>query len=106
MDDRVSGNFNVEHEEPASPRRRRNLAIRYVGIILPFVLTYFVGIQAALSGGRAGLVCLALAAGIWAASSVALGVRRDWPGVGAVTFLYVVVDSLPWLFATGLFHAN
>jgi hypothetical protein len=93
-------------KEPPVPGRGTNLTLRYLGIILPLVMTYFLGFW--LGFGRAGLdgfrVAVALAAASWIGFAVALAIRRDWAGVAAITVFYALVDAWWWLLALGVLH--
>ena len=106
MDDRVEGGPSRGQNEPAAPGRGVNLALRYLGIILPLVTTYWLGLWLGLSwGSPAGMrAIIALGAALWIGFAVALGLRRDWAGVGAVSVFYALVDAWLWLPALGVLH--
>jgi len=106
VDDRVDGRLESRQSEPPPSGHRVDLTLRYLGIILPIALTYVVGFGLGLgSGGQAAFAAsVTAAAAVWAGASVALGLRRDWAGVGAVTFFYVLIDAWIWLLVTGVMH--
>jgi len=106
VDDRMADAPSPVQKEPPAPGRGTNLALRYLGIILPLALTYFVGfwlsfVWGSLDGFRAAV---ALAAALWIGFAVALALRRDWAGVAAITVFYLLVDAWWWLLALGVLH--
>ncbi|MFH0914909.1 MAG: hypothetical protein V1912_00485 [bacterium] len=106
MDDRVEGGPVRDPTEPPAPGRGVNLALRYLGIILPLVVTYWLGLWLGLSwGSLAGMqAIIAFGAALWIGFAAVLGLRRDWAGVGAITVFYVLVDAWLWLPALGVLH--
>lgn len=87
--------------DAADHRRRLNLTLRYLGIILPIVASYAGLILA--DGHPLGLwLGLGIGAVLWSAFTIVLLARRDWAGAGTVTFCYVVLSAWVWLLITGV----
>jgi hypothetical protein len=82
------------------------MALRYLGLILPFVVTYWLSW---VLGERFGsthwtLAMVGLGAVIWIAATATLIVRRDWKGAAAISVIYVLVDAWWWIVALGVVH--
>jgi hypothetical protein len=84
----VNGTLGQSHKEPPTPARRQNLAIRYVGLVIPFVLTAFVPIFS-IDSMAVFLVFLSLGAAVWLTASGVLASRRDWKGALAISAVCV-----------------
>jgi hypothetical protein len=88
-----------ESQEPPDPKRRFNLTLRVVGIVLPLVVAYGVGLFyfGAKHNSTGFYAAKAAAAAIWIVLGVALAARRDWIGAFAVTGVYVFFAGWMWL---------
>jgi hypothetical protein len=95
---RRSQSSQPESEEQRDPRRRVNLALRYLGIILPMVLSY--GLGAFYFGTSDNLtgywVARILGAAALLGCAAALSLRRDWHGAAAITGVYLFFDAWLW----------
>jgi hypothetical protein len=80
------------------------MAVRYLGLILPFAVTYWLapGLGSRLESDGWRLAMVSLGAAIWIAATVTLIVRRDWKGAAAITVFYALVDAWWWIVALGV----
>ena len=106
----MEGRTASVQNEPLTPRQRVNKTLRWLGIILPLVITYpilypFVSWLAPEQWGLAGFrAMIAFAAALWVGFAIALAWRRDWKGALAITVFYLLVDAWWWLLALEVIH--
>jgi hypothetical protein len=74
--------------------------IRWLGILLPMVLSYPLLPVDAFGGWFRPRVLAAAA--VWLVLAAVLLIRRDWRGAAAITAVYVIVDAWWLLPATGV----
>ena len=105
MKDRMaSGPARVENELP-TPGRRVSRTLRWLGIILPLVMTWLALVFVFGRGSLIGFqTALALSAALWVGLAIALGWRRDWKGALAISVFYVIADAYWWLLALRVIH--
>jgi hypothetical protein len=89
----------AELRAPRDARRRANLILRVLGIVLPLVFCYGLGaLYFGRNGNLAGYwVVRSLGAAAWLGFTAVLAVRRDWPGVAMTTVFYAFVDAWLWM---------
>ena len=89
----------AEQQEPLDPRRRVNLMLRVLGIVVPLIFCYGLGaLYFGRNGNLAGYwVARSLGAAAWLGFTAVLAVRRDWPGAAMTTVFYVFIDAWLWM---------
>jgi hypothetical protein len=100
-------------KEPKTPRERRNMGLRWLGILVPLVVTYpflfpldlFVG-WADGSSFVGFQVRMAIGAAIWVGLAAVLARRKDWAGAAAISVFYILVDAWWRILAVGLIHVD
>jgi len=108
VDDRMIGG-PAAHEEPLTPRQRVDHALRWLGILLPLIVTYpivyplvsWLGVDFNVHGLQ---VAVPVGAALWVGFTAALAWRRDWAGAAAVSVFYTLVDAWWWILALGIVH--
>jgi hypothetical protein len=90
-------------QEPRDSKRRINLIIRFLGIIVPMAFCYGLGaLYFGKNGNLAGYwVARSLGAAAWIGFAGALSLRRDWPGAAATAFVYIFFDAWLWMTVIG-----
>lgn len=84
-------------------RRRRNMTMRYLGILLPLAITYGIGLQVTGSHQVALLrLVVGVGAVLWVGFACLLGLRRDWSGALAISVVYLILNGWMWLLALGV----
>jgi hypothetical protein len=109
MDDRSDGGPAWTRDDRKSPRQRVNLTLRWLGIILPLVLSFpafpwlsWLGLE---RGGLSGFrVRMGLGAAIWIGFTAVLVRRRDWQGAVGISLVYLVLETWWWIFVLGVLH--
>ncbi len=88
--------------EPADPKRRVNLILRLLGVIVPMVFCYGLGaFYLGRQGNEVGYwIARSLGGAAWLGLTAALAVRRDWPGVALTTVIYAFIDAWLWMTVT------
>jgi len=108
VDDRMVDAPAQGHEEPLTRRQRVNMALRWLGFLLPLLSAYWLGLW--LGFGRAGFGGFKTAVGatavLWLAFTIALAWRRDWRGAAAITACYLLVDAWWFLLAFDVIHSD
>jgi hypothetical protein len=82
------------------------MAVRYLGLILPVVVTYWFSqeLDSRLGFTRWTLVMVSLGTAIWITATATLIVRHDRNGAAAIGVIYVLVDAWWWTIALGVVH--
>lgn len=105
MRDLFSGMARQPREAPPSPEEQVNLAIRNVGLIGPFALSYWGVFYTLWKGYPAGAwACMIVGTVIWAGASCMLGLRRDWRRAAAISAMYILLDAWIWLMVIGVIN--
>ena len=100
----VDGDASKLTDDPHHRDIRRHgvfMAIRYVGILLPLALTYWLALPFGLRRPGSLLLLVSIVAAVTAAFVVLLATRRDFAGAGVVFACYVIIDGWLWLPALG-----
>ena len=108
MDDRMVDAPAQVQNEPLTPKQTLNATLRWLGILLPLVMVYGLGLwlgfgRGSYSGFRTPVM---LGAALWVGFAVTLAWRRDWRGAAAISACYVLVDAWWWLLALGVIHTD
>lgn len=98
-------------EDASTGLGRISRILRWLGIIMPLVVSYpivyplvsWAGVDFGQASAR---VLIPVAAALWLGFTVALGWRRDWRGAGAITVFYLIVDAWWWLLALGVIRLD
>jgi hypothetical protein len=110
VDDRMEGRTAPVQNEPLTRRQRTNKTLRWLGLILPLVITYpivlpFISWLGPEQWGLAGFqATIGFGAALWIGFTVALAWRRDWTGAAAISAFYLIVDAWWWLLALEVIH--
>ncbi len=99
MYDRAGRGPRSGREGPPDPRHRVTVLLRYLGITLPLVVAYGLGLFYFGARHNQGgfYAAKAIAAALWLGFAAALMVRRDWIGTYIVTGVYAFFDGWMWL---------
>jgi len=91
-----------ERNQPPDPKRRLNLILRYLGIILPLVVGYGLGLFyfGARDSDAGFFAARAVAAALWVGFAAVLAARRDLIGAFIVTAVYIFFGGWMWLAVT------
>lgn len=96
--DRAGRGPGSEQGEPRDRRRRIDLLLRYLGIILPLAVAYGLGLFyfGAHHDHGGFYAAKAIAAALWLGFAAALAARRDWTGTFMVTGVYIFFAGWMW----------
>ena len=85
-------------------RENRTKTVRWLGILLPLVLSYpILPVDGFTAWFKPRIIA---AAAVWLILAFILLVRRDWRGAAAITAMYVVADAWWTLLAFRSLRAN